>query len=416
VLNTAGAEVSEPYGLAVDSTTGIVYWANYDGGPANEGSIAYARLDGSGGGVLNTAGSSISGPYRLAVDPGQRVYWGNQDGGKFFIGYANVNNSGGGGVLNATGATTSGFNGFAVDSLAGRLYWTDGSIASYAALSGAGGGDIPAVEAVTNSAYGMAVDPVLGKLYFANYGNSDDRKAAIGTYLLSGVGGGIDIATAPLDSPQDPQILKSPTATAAPVISRSAGSGTTLLSCPTGGWAQDHAGGFVYQAPTTYSYRWVHNGAAIAGAVAPTLTASTPGAYACAVTAANQAGAATSTSAPVTIAAPAPSAPARFKLVLKKRKATVKPGKLATFRIQVQNQGDLRSRNSRLCVKLTKKQRVALKQPKCKQLGKLAPGQRKTVKVKIKVKASAGKGKYWVKLVPKGTGGKPVKVKLKVLG
>jgi hypothetical protein len=48
-LNTTGAEVAEPIGLAIDPTGGTIYWANWAGD-----AIYAANLDGSGGGVLNT--------------------------------------------------------------------------------------------------------------------------------------------------------------------------------------------------------------------------------------------------------------------------------------------------------------------------------------------------------------------------
>ena len=106
---------------------------------------------------------------------------------------------------------------------------------------------------------------------------------------------------------------------------------------------------------------------------------------------------------------------AKFKLQLKTKKPKAKPGAVATIKVQVLNQGELRSKNSRLCVKLTKSQRKSLKQPKCKKLGKVIAKRRKTAKLKIKLKGNAT-GKYQIKIVAKGTGGKAAKANLIVVG
>ena len=289
-----------------------------------------------------------------------------------------------------------------MDPVGGRVYLLGGGKAngiSYVALSGAGGGDLPSGSAVFEGPYGLAFDSALQTLYWGNYGKRLDPIGAIGTLGLNGIGGGINIASAPLNGPQDPVILKSPAATAVPAIARGAGSARAALSCPTGTWSEGNPGGFVYQAPTTYAYQWSLGGAPLTGAIAPTLTATAPGSYTCTVTAANQAGSGAASSAAVTVKA------AKFKLLLKTKKPKAKPGKLATIKLQALNQGDLRSNNSRVCVKLTKKQRQGLKQPKCKKLGKVVASKRKVTKLKIKLKMDA-RGTYKMKLVPKGTGGK----------
>ena len=62
-----------------------------------------------------------------------------------------------------------------------------------------------------------------------------------------------------------------------------------------------------YQSPTTLSYQWTLNGSDISGATAASSTATTPGAYACRVTASNQAGFASQTSALFTVVAAPPA-------------------------------------------------------------------------------------------------------------
>lgn len=97
-LNTAGASGENPAGVAIDPTTGKIYWGDY---LANK--ISYAGLNGSGGGVLNTAGATVNGPFGVAVDPtAGRIYWANELGKN--ISYASLNGSGGA-DLDTTGAT-----------------------------------------------------------------------------------------------------------------------------------------------------------------------------------------------------------------------------------------------------------------------------------------------------------------------
>jgi DNA-binding beta-propeller fold protein YncE len=344
------------------------------------------------------------------------VYWGseNSDTSELVISYANVNNTGGGN-LNTTGsAPVTSINGIAVDPAGGRVYWLNenSETLSYTKTDNTGGGEVDTTGAAFNGPYGLALDPGTGKAYWANYGGGETSTGAFGiaNYLTGGSGGSINIATAPVDGPQDPILLKSPTATGAPVIVRDAANPASL-TCPSGSWAPDYPGSFVYQAPQSYGYQWVLNGAAIAGATSSTLTAVAPGAYTCTVAGTNVTGSASQTStAAVTVNA------AKVKLTVKPKKAKAKAGKLAKFRIQALNQGDLATGNAKVCVKVPKKAKKALKTPKCKKLGVVGALTKKNAKLKIKVKPTATKGNYKVKLQVKGSPGKVVKATVKVLG
>lgn len=405
VFTAPGAPVESPEGLVIDPETRTVYWINSD-----SYTISWARLDGSAGGLVDLGGSKAE-AYRLSLDPvAKRLYWFDEA----VDGIVSVSTSGGSVTpLNTAGATPeTSASGVAVEPGLGKVFWLNEAIdgVSWANLNGTGGGDFPVGEPAFDGPYGLAVDAAAGRVYWANYGAGEDRTNALGFLNLGGGSAPIDVPTAPVDGTQDPVLLKLPAAIAVPAVTRGTGATKAQLTCPTGTWAADAPGAFVYRAPRSYAYQWTLNGAPIAGAVGPTLTATAPGAYACTVTAVNQAGSATSTSVPVTVKA------AGFKLILKTKKAKAKAGKLATFRVQALNQGDLQSKNSRICVKLTKKQRKALKQPKCKKIGKVTAEQRKTIKIKVKVKRDANKGTYKIKLVPKGTGGKAAKAKLKVIG
>ncbi len=400
-----GAPVDKPEGIVLDPVSRRIYWAN-----SSAKTISWALLDGSAGGVLATPAPVDT--YRIALDPGAgRIYW--YDGTAKTIRFANVDGSGGG-DLNIAGASPSNSaTGIAVDPAGGRVFWvnSDAETISFASLAGTGGGDlnVAAAGASFNSPYGLAFDPSLQRLYWANFDNGTERLGAIGLLDLTGGGGRIDIPTAAVNGPQDLQIIKSPTAVAAPVLARGSGSARANLTCPTGTWGADYPGSFVYQAPRAYAYQWAFSGAPIAGAVGATLTATEPGSYTCTVTATNHVGAAASSSAALNVIA------AKLKLIVKTKKAGARPGKLATIKVQAFNQGDLKSKRSRLCVKLTKKQKAYLVQPKCKKLGEVSSQARTAAKLKIRLKPDAT-GSYRVKLVVKGAAGKAVKARLKVVG
>ncbi|HET7453969.1 MAG TPA: hypothetical protein VFJ76_00445 [Solirubrobacterales bacterium] len=408
-----GAPIEEPEGVAVDPVTRTIYWENVDGE-----SIAWAKLDGSAGGLLNTTGVTMEGPCcRIALDPvGGRIYFVNYPPAENSIAYVNVNNTGGG-ELNLTGSTVEpGGEGLSVDPATGRIYFVGSSGSSeaigYANLNGTGGGDVPLGSAVLNGPWGLALDPSINRLYWGNESNGENERAnAIGAVNTDGSnGGGITIASAPVDNPQDPVILKSPTGTGAPTITRDA-SNPAALSCSTGNWAADYPGSFVYQAPRSFGYQWLLNGAAVAGATSSTLTVTAAGSYTCTVTATNQTGSAGQTSA-----AAATVNAANVKLTVKPKKAKAKAGKAATFKVQALNQGDLATGNAKVCVKLSKKAKKALKAPKCKKVGVVGALAKKTVKVKIKVKPTAAAGNYKVTLQVKGSAGKAVKATVKVIG
>jgi hypothetical protein len=405
-----GAPIDEPEGVAVDPINRMIYWENVD-----EETIAWAKLDGSAGGTLSTSGLTVDGPCcRIALDPAAgRIYFVNFPPAGGTLAYVNTNNTGGG-ELPTTGSTVEpAGDGLSVDPAAGRIYFLGGTDeVGYANLNGTGGGDVSTGTAEIDGPWGLALDPSIGRLYWANENHGEGEAAdAFGFVSTNGSNpGSISIASAPLDEPQDPVILKSPTGTGAPTITKDA-TNPALLTCSQGSWAADYAGSFVYQAPRSYGYQWSLNGAAIAGATSSTLTATAAGSYACTVTATNQSGSASQTSgAAATVNA------ASVKLTVKPKKAKAKPGKAAKFSVQALNQGDLATGNAKLCVKVPKKAKKALKAPKCKTLGAVGALTTRTAKLKVKVKPNAAKGNYKVTLQVKGSAGKAVKATVKVIG
>jgi hypothetical protein len=401
-----GALIDNPEGIAIDPGRRTIYWVNTTG----DGSIGWAKLDGSAGGLLNTAGATIDSPYRgIAVDTvGGRVYWSNSDPEPEVISYANADGTGGGGNLDLGAAPApEEITGLAVDPAGGRIYWLDNEEEKigYASLApGGNGGEVNLTGATFDDPYGFAFDPSIGRFYLGNYGNSEDRTNAIGVVNLAGSGGGITPATAPVAGPQDPLVIKSPTGTGAPTIIRNA-TVRSELTCSTGSWAADYAGSFVYQAPRSFAYQWSRNGAAVPGATAATLNATTPGTYACAVTATNHVGSAAQSSGTVNVKA------SKVKLSTKK-KAKADPGDLVTFKVKAVNQGDIQSKNARICVKLPNAAKDDLRKPKCKKLGKLSGTGKRTATIKVKVKGGADEGTDKLTFQVKGTPGKAAKSKI----
>jgi hypothetical protein len=409
-LNVGAATVNEPSGVAIDPMTRTIYWANYDGGvEGKKGTISYAKLDGSAAGDLNTSGANLEDPEAIAVDPaGGRVYWSN-NGATDTISFAKLDNSGGGGNLDVSGATPpNGIYGLAVNAAAGQIYWisnNNGKI-SHANLTGGGGGDFDYGTAPFDNPYGLAFDPSSGKIYWGNYSNGKTPAEAFGFLSIGGGGGGIKVASAPVDGPQNPVILKGPSGTGAPTITRAPK--TVNLACSQGSWAADYAGSFVYQAPRSFGYQWLLNGASIVGANASTITATKPGTYTCAVTGSNQNGSVTQTSAGVELDAGA------LTLKIRKHNVKAKAGRPAAFGLIAANSGDFPVSGARLCVKEAKQAKEDVKAPKCRSLGKIAAGKKRSLKLRLKADDSA-EGTYKVTFLVRGKGGaKPIRAKLLV--
>jgi hypothetical protein len=404
-LNTGSATVDDPNAIAVDPVTGTVYWSNYEGGPGNKGTISFAKLDGSASGDLNVSGAVVNSPEPIAIDTASsRIYWGNGNGTIYFANLA----GGGGGQLNTSGAPpVQSPSGMAIDPVSGRLFWVSSGedTVSFASLGGGGGGILSTTPATVNNAYGLALDPVAGRLYIGNYGQEKERLGAISTVALSG-GSGIDlnISTAPVDGPQNPIILRAPSAASPPTVTGKA-TFRSVLTCSTGGWAADFAGSYLYQAPHTYAYQWVRNGAPIAGANASTFTIASAGSYGCTVTAANQAGSAVQSSPVLKVR------PAKLLVKMKTRKVEAEPGTVGVFKFSVANKGDMPGK-ARLCVKAKKKAKRALKRPKCAALGKLNAGKQRAGKLRVKVDPSAEAGSYKLNFKVKGASGKSASAKL----
>jgi DNA-binding beta-propeller fold protein YncE len=323
-LPIAQSYVDDPYGTAIDSATGKIYWLNR----GNGGSIGYANLDGSGPGLLNTSGASFAQPSGLAIDPAaDKIYWGNSEGGNGSIGFADLN-GGGGGLLRPTGATTEP-SALTVDPVNARIYWSNlaANKISNARLDGSSAGDIDTSGAVVDGPDGIAIAPRTGRVYWANReGNSigyasinggSGSSANLNQFVSKPIGLATDgeavywasngferveagnfagCCTVPLETAGAtqsgvafPVILDSPRLNAIVKVEGGHAPGS-VLDCSAPHWEGDQIESFLYRAPQSISYQWLRNRQPIPGATGTTLTAGKVGSYTCQITARNFAG------------------------------------------------------------------------------------------------------------------------------
>jgi DNA-binding beta-propeller fold protein YncE len=350
-VNTSGASMDGPMGMAIDTLTGRVYWANF-GGSGQGTTIAYANLDGSGGGTLPIPSSLVVSPHGLAIDSAAgKIYWPNF--GNSTIGVANVDGSGahllqtpgavvdgprglavdttmnrlywanwanntlfwenldssGGGQLNTGGATIDGTEGVAVDHTHGKLFFGDFQDPpgpgtpppriAFANLDGSGGGNVDTSPITPNDPHGVAVDPEAGKIYWADfYGPGLSPIGTISSANISG-GGGANLPTGSAnggtgpDGANLPVLLKGPVSKGNAKIKGDARPGSTLECRPN--FAADLAGAGLYRAPQSYQFAWSAKGRAT-GKTSKSLKAKAVAEYRCGVTASNAAGEASQTS------------------------------------------------------------------------------------------------------------------------
>ncbi len=182
------ANGGNPFGLAVDSTNGNLYWADFNGG-----TVTRTGLDGSN---PTTLASSINSPSGIALDvPNGKVYvitynstqlirfnfdGTNQEtiipslsgqgvgvavdssGGKVY--YSTRGNSIYSANLDGTNVTTlvtnqSSVQGIAIDVTAGRLYWSEPVAGAIRSANLADGSDIQDVSSSSGNGWGLAFMP-----------------------------------------------------------------------------------------------------------------------------------------------------------------------------------------------------------------------------------------------------------------
>ncbi len=284
-LTNASSE-GNPCGVAVDPAANKIYWANY-----SSGTIRVGNLDGSGSAA--TLFGSEGGPSGVAIDPAaNKIYWTNQTSGTVRV--ANLDGSG---TASTLFGSESNPIGLAIDPAANKIYWANLSSGAIRVANLDGSGTASDLFGSEASPAGVAIDPAANKIYWGNFGSGAIRVAN-----LDGSGTASDLFTGQ-GLANFPVLLRAPTGTGPPTISGEPRVGEEL-SCSQGNWAPDLLGAFLFRAPrSSFEYQWLMDGGEIGGETAPTFTPTEPGTYACRVTASNQAGSSSQTSADVTVPA-----------------------------------------------------------------------------------------------------------------
>lgn len=302
-----------PYGVAIDPALGKIYWTS------DLGAIRVANLDGTGS--PQDLFADANDPRYLTLDPSAgKLYWIDTNTGAIRVG--NLDGSG-----SPTTLFTDANNpvGLAFDSASGKLYWSDFNSGAIEVASAAGTGSPQNLFTGETYPFGVALDPTAGKIYWADY-----MPAGIRVANLDGTGSPKDLYTGEAIAYM-PAILQAPAGTGVPQLSGGSSAGSTL-TCSQGSWALDLLGAFLYRAPESLAYQWTLNGSAIAGATTSSYTASTAGSYTCRVTATNQAGNSTQTSAPHAVTSPSPPpAPPSLTHVIQSHRRWREGNKLAVI-------------------------------------------------------------------------------------
>jgi hypothetical protein len=428
VLNTSPGTVEKPSSIAIDPTTQTLYWANA-GVP---GSIGFARVNETGGGILANSGSTaadVEEPTRLAIDTRDfRLYWWNEMSEVFS--WVTTN-----GLLGANLATPGlafanpeMMGGMAIEpySTPQEIYFLnnetegvdkEGIFHTDPNLGGAPEeviGAYPAEASKPQKPTGLAFDSVADKFFWANQNADEEPGNAIGTSTLFGHLRMIEaFPVAPIHSPVFASVLKEPEALVEPQISAF---GATL-GCSLGEWQGDHPGASVFAAPTSYGYQWRKSSTPIPGATASSYAATEDGSYTCVVTAKNAAGETESKSKPTTVTLPDPpkeptppktkttptappkstppsKSPAAGAATLASAKpAKVKAGGTAVVDVNVSNSGETTLGSTKVCASLNKQAKKGLKAPACVTVKSVAGGKSAVAALNVKTLPTA-KGTY----------------------
>lgn len=300
---------STPLGLAIDPAHDKLYWSEYNADWDNKkpGAIRVGNLNGS-----RPASTLFAGQYRptgVALDPARgTIYWTDyKTNARTSAGAIRAGRLTGIGVPTTLFLDSGGPAGLAISPTQGEIYWSDIRSGSLRTGPVDRSGAPDTVLSGDNSPFGVAIDPAQGDIFWTDYHKSNRASTgAIRMRLLSASGLALASVVPSLfageSGPTFLAVAGAPAATAPPVVSGGRSTGRAL-ACTLGRWASDVLGASFYRAPRRFSYRWRRDHAAIPGATAARYTPPVAGSYSCTVTAINQAGATTRTSAPVSVGA-----------------------------------------------------------------------------------------------------------------
>lgn len=371
--------------VAVDSTSGLVYWAGQDNNQEGYVSRASAAAAGSVTNLWTTSGAGYATDLVVHGDSGL-AYWGWVDGGTPRITVGPISGS----TLVPTGNTPSAVASpvIALNTTTSRLYWTNSALGTpdtdqstaplfpsrtsftNAKAENAGMQSMVANRAGTTMLSGTCATrstlatapPCTGAIYTkavsastnlapTTSGVSITDLTALAVEaddcVLYGTAGGVlgragmngCTASTLLTLPTNVRIaslwiVESPTASAAPTITGDSTIGATL-ACSDATWDADVPGARVSRMPTaTRTFQWFLDGSPIDGGTAGSHVATAAGTYTCAAIGSNVAGsgtsavsaghAVTSPTTPAAAAADAPTTtPAKIRVAWRLRSRTL---------------------------------------------------------------------------------------------
>ncbi len=235
----SGLQPASPYGIAVNPAAGAIYWNT---GPS--GTIVRANLDGSG---VSTLVSGLGNPEGIGIDTTGKIYWTDENQGGVHVANADGSNVTTLVTLTASGGGTAGF---AIDNVAGKMYWgTLGGVLGQANLDGSGvslnfglgvgaipaiavdsagrvylasgdeivrvntdgSGEMTIISNITDGVSGLAVDSSTGKIYWtvtaAGVIDSANLDGTDVTTVISGLTDPLGIALVSSSSVPEPASL-----------------------------------------------------------------------------------------------------------------------------------------------------------------------------------------------------------------
>jgi len=276
--------------VAIDPANGKLYWT-IDRDQGN-GEIRSGNLSGTG--IPASLFTGLNSPTGLAIDPPSgTMYWTEYGGGTVDAGNLDGNYSPRTLYSGEVEPVT-----VAVDDASGKVFWTTAGASGKIRSGTVDGSSSASATTLYNGEdwpVGIALDPSTSSIYWAT---ADGKAIRVGTFTGSVAAQNRITGQYAADYLA---LARAPVGRSVPTISGTARIGQAL-TCSRGGWMSDQFGALLYRVPAAYGTGWARNGAVVGSGT--TYTPSAAGSYTCSVTAYNQAGFTTQTSAATAVPAP----------------------------------------------------------------------------------------------------------------